>query len=55
MNARKPPLVVWKLAMRPIKNGGLGIINLSTQNDALLLKHLDNFFNRKNIPWVKLI
>jgi hypothetical protein len=55
INARKPPLAAWKLATRPKRNGGLGIINLSTQNDALLLKHLVKFFNRKNIPWVRMI
>jgi len=33
----------------------LGIINLRSQNKTLLLKHLDKFYNRKDIPWVKLI
>jgi hypothetical protein len=37
------------------KKGGLGIINLRSQNIALLLKHLDKFFNKQNIPWVNLI
>jgi hypothetical protein len=55
MNARKPQLAAWKLATRPKKNGGLGIINLATQNDALLLKNLHKFYNRLGIPWVKLI
>jgi hypothetical protein len=55
MNARKPPLVAWKLATRPKKNGGIGIINLSTQNDALLLKHLDrliwdNNYSNGDVP-----
>jgi hypothetical protein len=55
MNARKPPLAAWKLATRPKSNGGLAIINLSTQNDALLLKNLHKFYNRMDIPWVYLI
>jgi hypothetical protein len=38
LNARKPPLATWKLATRPKKEGGLGILNLETQNDSLLLK-----------------
>jgi hypothetical protein len=55
MNAKKHPLAAWKLAMRPKRNGCLGIINLATQNDALLLKNLHKFYNRLDIPWVKLI
>ena len=28
---------------------------MQTQNDALLLKNLDKFFNRKDLPWVNLV
>jgi len=35
--------------------GGLGALNLRTQNEALLLKFLHKFFNREDIPWVNLI
>jgi hypothetical protein len=35
--------------------GGLAVINLTLQNDALLIKQLGKFFNKKNIQWVKLI
>jgi hypothetical protein len=31
------------------------VINLRSQNTALLVKHLDKFYNRRNIPWVNLI
>jgi hypothetical protein len=55
MNARKPPLAAWNLATRPKSNGGFGVINLSTQNDALLLKNLHKFYNGMNIPWFNLI
>ena len=48
-------LAAWSLVCRPKKYGGLGIINLELQNKALLLKHLHKFFNKENIPWVKLI
>lgn len=37
------------------KEGGLGVININTQNEALLIKHLHKFFNREDIPWVSLI
>ena len=45
----------WKIAMKPKDKGGLGIINLSLQNDALLLKHLDKFYKKEDIQLVKLI
>jgi hypothetical protein len=54
-NAKSKPLVAWRKCTRPKKKGGLGIINLRSQNTALLLKHLDNFFNKRNISWVNLI
>lgn len=41
--------------MQPKEKGGLGVINLKLQNDALLLKNLDKFYNKKDIPWVQLI
>ena len=31
------------------------MLNLQTQNDALLLKNLHKFFNRMDIPWVQLV
>jgi len=38
------------------EEGGLGIINIEIQNQSLLMKNLDKFFNSKNIlPWVNLI
>lgn len=39
--------------MLPKEKGGLGILNLSLQNDALLLKHLDKLYNKSDIPWVQ--
>jgi hypothetical protein len=33
----------------------LGIINLRMQNKTLLLKHLDKFYNKRDIPRVNLI
>jgi hypothetical protein len=40
---------------QPKRKGGLGVINLRSQNTDLLMKHLDKFYNRKDIPWVNLI
>jgi hypothetical protein len=36
-------LAAWPLVTKPKDKGGLGVINLSVQNDALLLKHLHKF------------
>jgi hypothetical protein len=48
-------LVAWDLVRKPKDKGGLRVINLSVQNDALLLKHLDKFYRKENVQWVKLI
>jgi hypothetical protein len=45
----------WDLVRNPKDKGGLGVINLSVQNDALVLKHLDKFYRKENVQWVKLI
>jgi hypothetical protein len=39
----------------PKTEGGLCILKLKTQNETMLLKHWDKFFNRENIPWVNLV
>jgi len=41
--------------MKPKDRGGLGVINLTLQNEALLLKQLDKFYKKKDVQWVKLI
>jgi hypothetical protein len=55
ITGKSKPMVAWKKYTRPKRKRGLGLINLRSQNKALLLKHLDKFYNRKNIPWVNLI
>ena len=30
-------------------------MNLGVQNDALLINHLNKFFNKQDVPWVNLI
>jgi hypothetical protein len=37
------------------KKGGLGVLHLKTHNEALLLKNLNKFFNKVDIPWVQLV
>jgi hypothetical protein len=55
ITGKAKPMVAWKKCTRPERKGGLGIINFRSQNMALLLKYLDKFYNRRDIPWVKLI
>lgn len=47
-------LVALKSACRSKDEGGLGIIDLRTQNIALLLKFLHKLYNSLDLPWVKL-
>jgi hypothetical protein len=55
INARKPPMAAWKMVTMPKLKGGLGVLNLRRQNEALLTKYLHKFYNKEDLPWVQLI
>jgi hypothetical protein len=55
VQAKGSALISWKKIARPKNQGGLGVLNIETQNKALLLKNLDKFYNNHDIPWVKLV
>jgi hypothetical protein len=55
LNAKTPPKAAWDLVCLPKKEGGLGVFQLQTHNEAPLLKNLHKFFNKQDIPWVHLI
>ena len=55
VQAKGQALVSWDKICRPKNQGGLGVLNLRIQNNALLLKNLDKFYNHQDIPWVHLI
>lgn len=55
LDYRGKSLVAWKTVCKPKRLGGLGVLSLSTQNQALLLKNFHKFFNHENLPWVRLI
>lgn len=40
-------LAAWNLVQKPKSKGGLGVINLSLQNEALLMKQLDKFYKKR--------
>lgn len=44
----------WEIARKPKDQGGLGIIDIKSQNDALLMKFLDKFYNKAEILWMDL-
>jgi hypothetical protein len=48
-------LAAWELVCKPKDKGGLGVINLEIQNDALLMKHLFKFFSHHDTPWVSMV
>jgi hypothetical protein len=53
INTNQRPKAAWPMVCK--SKGGLGVLNLKTQNEALLLKHLNKFFNKEDIPWVSLV
>ena len=55
INGTGYPKAAWKLVCKGKAEGGLGIINLEAQNQALLMKNIDKFYNRKDIPWVQMV
>jgi len=55
INAKQKPKAAWPVVCRTREEGGLGVLNIKTQNEALLIKHLHKFFNKEDIPWVSLI
>jgi hypothetical protein len=55
INARSSPKAAWSMVCLPKEEGGLGVLNLKTQNEALLLKNLHKFYNKVDTPWVHLV
>lgn len=45
-------LAAWNMVCMPKQSGGLGVLDLRTQNEALLLKFLHKFYNKMYSPWV---
>jgi hypothetical protein len=49
INSKKPPLIAWNAVTQRKVNGGLGVLHLETQNEALLIKFLHKFFNHSDL------
>jgi hypothetical protein len=54
LQKKNPPLAAWDLVCKTKKQGGLGVLNLTVQNDCLLMKHVHKFYNHADLPWVHL-
>lgn len=46
-NANGKSLTAWLQVTKPKDKGGLGVVDLRSQNEVLLLKHLDKLYNKK--------
>jgi hypothetical protein len=51
----KQSLAAWEMLTKPKEKGGVGLVNFKKKNEALLMKYLDKFYNKADIPWVQLI
>jgi hypothetical protein len=54
LSSKKPSKAAWEIVCNTKENGGLGVLDLQTQNESLL-KNLHKFYNKANIPWVQLL
>jgi hypothetical protein len=52
---KNPSKSAWELVCVTKPEGGLGVLDLKKQNEALMLKILDKFFNKRDTPWVSMI
>lgn len=55
LTAQQPSKAAWPMICLPKQEGGLGVLNLTTHKESLLLKFLYKFFTRADIPWVRLV
>jgi hypothetical protein len=55
INAKLPSKATWSKVCLPKMEGGLGVIKLSTHNDAFLMKFIHKFYSKADIPWVHLV
>lgn len=54
INRKGTCLADWETTCKPKSQGGSGILDIRRQNEALLVKSLDKFYNHADVPWVSL-
>jgi len=52
---RGTALIAWEKICRPKTHGGLGVLDITSHNKALLLKFMHKFLNKFDSPWVSII
>lgn len=55
LNSKKPSKAAWEIVCKPKNEGGLGVLDLKKQNEALMLKNWNKFFNKFDTPWVAMV
>jgi hypothetical protein len=55
IDAKGYNLAAWPTVTVPKDKEDLGVRDLYLQNEALLIKQLDKFYNKRDVPWVHLI
>jgi hypothetical protein len=53
--SKKPSKAAWPMVCVPKKQGGLGVLDLYTHNEAMLMKFLHKFYSKADIPWINLV
>ena len=48
-------LISWDKVCLPKSHGGLGMLDITTRNQALLTKYLHKFMNKEYTLWVNII
>jgi hypothetical protein len=54
LQKKSPPPAARDLVCKMKDQAGLGVLNLSAQNDCLLMNHLHEFYNKSDLPLVKM-
>jgi len=49
-NAKQKTKAAWISVCKSKDQGGLGVLDIKTRNEALLMKHLHKFFNKSRHP-----
>jgi hypothetical protein len=55
LEAKSSRLAAYEFVYRPKDQDELDVVNFSSQNNCLPMKHLHQFYNRANLPWIKSI
>lgn len=55
MDLKREALIAWDKACLPKSHWALGVLDITTHNQALPMKNLHKFLNKEDTPWVNII